>query len=59
MMLFLIDLAVNFLFLQLATSERLSKTDKYLSHLSFQLGDPGVVRLLISKYLLLDLMIPV
>ena len=38
--LFLIDLAVNFLFLQLATSERLSKTDKCPSHLRFPVGRP-------------------
>ena len=59
MTLFLIDLAVNFLFLQLATSELLLKTDKCFSHLMFLVGSPGFVRLLISKYLLLDLMIPV
>ena len=35
---FLIDLYANVLFMQLATSERLLKTDKCLSHLSFPIG---------------------
>ena len=40
MTLFLTDLAVKFLFLQLVTSEHLLKTVKCLSHLRFPLGTP-------------------